>query len=178
MIEVRVPLKWQQRATALARRRVYNYAAGRSEASRAYAHRAADKNAKLQTESIIAECAFALHFGFDPARAVNWTDRPLAYDVDLGGLTVDVKSTGLNGSLLIWSVAKNRIFDSKRFDALCLVKVGEDGFCVIPFNSWISKGAFLRDRKIAEAGNKLRLDVGTWYLHEDDLWPTSVLERT
>jgi hypothetical protein len=177
MVEVRVPLRWQRRAAELARRRVYNYRVGLSESSRAYAHRNADKNLKLQTESIIAECAFALRNGLDPERAVNWTDKPLAFDVDLGGLTVDVKSTHLNGTLLIWSVAKNSIFHSKAFDALCLVKVGEDGFCVIPFNSWISKGAFLRDRKIAGANNKWRLDVGTWYLHENDLWPTSVLER-
>jgi hypothetical protein len=151
---------------------VQNYQQGRSEKSRVFAHRNADNDPQLQGESIMGEVGFAKWLGLDPNDAVNWGADFRAWDVEVGAYRVDVKSIKNHYHLLLWSVAKNEIWKDKDFHILFLMKVCEDGVCFVGRQTWIAKPDFFANKQVADADCPWRLDPGTWYMHERDLWFT------
>lgn len=109
-------------ADAHGRRTVEAYRSGRSNASRAFSINGADLDPRVHAESRRAECACAQWLGLDPYEVLDWSDHADdGKDIDpekLGGLRVDVKSTGPNGRLLIWPISKNPIYVDKKFHVL------------------------------------------------------------
>src|SRR5262245_53500372 len=163
-----------------AERRVYLYKARLNESSRACSYGGADENIEYQARGIMGEMAFCL---WKDLPIPEWHDHPDdGKDVIWCGLRIDVKSApGPYGRFLIWSRTKNGIFDSKQFDVFVLVKADVPRrTCWIGENCWIGKAAFRRYRSIVDKQMKALgicpPDLGTRFMHEDDLWPRADFE--
>ena len=153
---------------------VESYAAGRNRGSRALSSHGAEGNAILQATGKMAECAFCRWAGLNPDEALNWSghsdpgfDALMAY-----GLRVDTKMTGWNGRCLIWPINKTFLLKDEPLDILVLVKAKPPLFQIA---GWIGRDAFLIGHRVAGPNHKL--DEGTWYMDQDDLWQPSELRR-
>ena len=169
--QVALPRDFIDKSMQWAQQVVDDYASGRNAKSRAVTCFDAHANVDLQAKARMAECAFALWCGCDPFYALRW-ERTCDDGSDLfwRGKRWDVKATKLSGRYLIWPIAKNHIYDSKRFDMLVLVKHQCPQFEIAGF---VSKAEFRERKKVAPADHALF--VGTWHLHESDLWPVELL---
>lgn len=143
---------------------VRDYAAGRADRSLDFSSHGAERNARLQAESKMAECILAHTLGLpiDPL----FNSPFFSYDVATARVTLDVKQTGLSGRYLIWPVRKNDIFASKAFDHLALVKTDWNRGHPV---GWIEKWEF-HELKVV-AGDNHRLTKGTWHVDESVLHP-------
>jgi hypothetical protein len=145
---------------------VDDYAAGRKARSRAMSCFDAESNVALQAAARMCECAFCVWAGLDPHQALDWGRHcDGGFDVSWRGRKWDVKATKMTGRFLIWPVAKNHIYEAKRFDALVLVKHDVPLFQIA---GWVSKEHFRAHHSVAAAGHKLF--AGTRHMHERDLW--------
>lgn len=152
------------RCVEYGRQVVRDYETGRADCSLQFSSHGAERNARLQAESKMAECILARKLGLavDPL----FLSPFFSYDVATTRLTLDVKQTGLSGRYLIWPVRKNDIFASKAFDHLALVKTDWNrGYPV----GWIEKWEF-HELKVV-AGENHRLTKGTWHVDESVLHP-------
>lgn len=148
---------------------IYRYAQGRNEASRKYSYRNADRRVGVWHQAKMAECVCAIENGRLP-QDLNWSHEPDHFDLVLHGKRVDVKAVPWYANFLIWSIAKNGIFNDKRFDILMLVKMRHhEGRTV----GWVTKQEFAEQHHVAGPGHKL--DVGTWYMDETELHPMTEL---
>jgi len=145
---------------------VANYARGGNPNSLAVSYRGAERDVRLQVAAKMAECIIAIEYDLDPLMVLNWSLEPDHYDIVIADFRLDVKSAFPTYEYLIWSLAKNHIFESKQFDALALVKIN-DQYGVGYSQGWITKGEFSEMKQIAGEGHKL--DCGTWYMHQDEL---------
>ena len=170
--QVTLPDEWIKRSREWGARVVADYADGRNARSRAVSCFDAESNIELQAKAKMCECAFALWAGIDPSRC-HW-ERHCDDGADSTwlGRRWDIKATRINGRFLIWPIAKNHIFESKRFDHLVLVKHDEPRFVIA---GWVSKQEFSKNHKVAGEGHKLF--PGTWYMHEDELWGAPLLKE-
>jgi hypothetical protein len=141
---------------------VRDYADGRADRSLAFSSHGAERDAKLQAASKMAECILARRLGLplDPLFNTPF----FSYDVATLRQTLDVKQTGLHGRYLIWPVRKNDIFASKAFDHLALVK--SEWNRGVPIG-WIEKWEFHELKVVAGPGH--RLTEGTWHVDESIL---------
>ena len=145
---------------------VAGYAMGLNSASRAVSYRGAECDEKLQAEAKMAECAFCVWADIDPFKALHWGKRTDAgFDVVYNDARLDIKWAGPRGRYLIWSKAKNHIFDSKPVDALILV-TGERP--LVKVRGWLNKSEFCERRQTATQSHVL--DEGTWFVHHSNLW--------
>jgi len=161
-LRIRLPDAWIERSRAFAERLIQSYANGESEASRAVSCFDAERNAEMQANAKMSECAFALFAGLDPETAVHWGARPdKGYDLIWHGKRWDVKATHAGGTRLIWPITKNGIFATKPIDALVLVKHKPPNFLV---RGWIGKAEFYVRKEIAGEGHKLF--PGTWFVDQ------------
>lgn len=162
---VRLPNQLIEDCWGFAQRAVDDYQAGLNPNSLACSYRNADKDVELWAIAKMSECAFAIYAGADPKYALHWERRPdNGYDLFWLGKRWDVKNTKMHCQYLIWSKAKNHIYDSKLFDAMALVKARWPDFLIC---GWIGKSDFLNKKKVAAAGHAL--DAGTWFVHESEL---------
>lgn len=162
---VTLPNEWVARSKNYARQVIDGYSNGRNSNSLAVSSHGAERDIRLQEHARMAECATCFHFGLDPDRMLNWSVYcDPGWDVIAHGVRWDVKATP-TGCHLIWPINKRHIFESKRFDALILVRGREPTFTMVGF---IIKPVFQHEHKIAPAGHVL--DPGTWYMHENELW--------
>lgn len=170
--QVKLPPDWIERSREWGARVVTDYASGWNAKSRAVSCFDAERNIVLQSKAKMCECAFALWAGIDPQR-LHW-ERYCddGADVTWLGKRWDVKATGINSRFLIWPIAKNHIFESKRFDNLVLVKHDEPSFVI---SGWISKEEFRANHQVAGAGHKLF--PGTWYMDQIQLWGPWLLKE-
>ena len=130
----------------------------------------AESNLRLQAHAKMAECAFAYWAGLDVARAVSWGELPDGGgDVSWRGRIWDVKHTFDGGRFLLWSLAKNHLYDEKNFDALVLVRGHRP---IFEITGWIPKRAFKRKRQVAGDGHLLK--PGTWFVPLRDLLAISL----
>jgi hypothetical protein len=117
-----------------------------------------------------AECAAALGLGLDPDVVIDWDRRPDVadggFDLDAGGLLIDVKST-LGGRLLLYTAPAD--FASKRFDVLLLLR---GRFAEWRALGWISKRAFFARKQVSDGA---RVSAGTWWVDSADLWSVAEL---
>lgn len=149
---------------------VADYANGLNANSRAVSCFDAESNVDLQALARMAECVFCINADISPD-VLNWGRHcDSGSDVHVNGLRIDVKHTKY-GRYLIWPIAKNEIFSSKKFDALALV-VGTP-FENFEVAGWISKADFAGSKKVAAEGGKLF--PGTWYMDRSDLRPIETL---
>jgi hypothetical protein len=170
--KITLPHELVSRSKTWAEQVVSDYANGRNAASRAVTCFDAHSNVELQAHAKMAECAFALWCGADPKYAIQW-ERFCDDGADFifNGWRWDVKATKGNGKFLIWPIAKNEIFASKRFDMLVLVRGDVPNFEIV---GCVTKGGFANRKQIATQGHKLFR--GTWYMNAADLCPMSWLE--
>lgn len=120
-------------------------------------------------EAKMAECVFAIESGFDPVLRLQWKPKiDPDYDLIVGEQLVDVKSTSVRGTALIWPWGKNDLFKGKNFDVLVLTKVNAERQFGCSYG-WVTKREFWEKRKVAEEGH--RLDVGTRYMEQRELNP-------
>lgn len=167
---IELPARWIHCSRDYARQVIDGYARGDNPNSRAVTCFDAHANFDLQATAKMAECAFALWAGMDPAR-LNWSGFcDSGSDLIWRSKRWDIKATKIGGQYLIWPIAKNEIYPSKQFDCLALVK-----FAVPTFElaGWMSKGEFAQTHEVATEGHKLF--PGTWYVHEDRLWDLTSL---
>ena len=150
---------------------VTDYASGWNANSRAVTCFDAHANVELQALARMAECAFCLwaEQSLEKLKWDRWCDDGADIIIPEAG-RIDVKHTRF-GRYLIWPIAKNQIFASKRFDVLVLV-VGTpfDDFRIV---GWITKADFAQKHKVAKEGEKLF--PGTWYLDRSELQPMEKL---
>ena len=172
MLRIDLSPYWVRRCRREGYRRVQS-----GKFSNQYTHRAIDKDPIAQARSVFGEVGFAQWHGLDPNIAVDWEDRARDWDIDLGGWLIDIKSIKDVYRLLCWSVAKNSIWDRKNFHILFLMKVCDDGVCLIGRQSWIGKQQFFENKLVADGGNPRGLDPGTWYIDQKDLWFTDHFEE-
>lgn len=167
---IRLPPDLVSRCWRYGEQIVSDYASGWNANSRAVSCFDAEQNTELQALARMAECALCL-WARQPIEKLDWGRHcDAGFDLAVGDFRIDVKHTK-NGRYLIWPIAKNSIFESKKFDALVLV-IGtpERGF---ELAGWMSKPGFRRNRKTAQEGGKLF--PGTWFVDRDDLAPMSCL---
>jgi len=149
-----------------AARIVADYDAGFNAASRAVSTHGMERNVEWQAHGKMAECAFALWLGVS-LDGLNWSRRPdTGADISFYGFLLDVKATTARGRYLIWPIGKRHIFESKRFDALVLVKGDIPIFEIVGF---IEKRAFADRHRVWDGDHGLQ--PGTWYMAEDELVP-------
>ena len=138
--------------------------------------RGVEFDARKQTEAKMAECVFAIkRNGLDPRVYEIGTRSQTNTMPSVNKLRCDVKGAPMFCRYLIWSKAKNHIFESKGFDVLVLVKVNVDkgwGYS----QGWCTKREFREKKSIAGKGH--RLDEDTWHLDEDILREMPTLYRT
>lgn len=168
---ITLPAEFVDMSWGWARRLVEDYAAGRNANSRAVTCFDAHSNTELQARAKMSECAFALFAGADPKYAIHWgRESDGGNDLNWRGKLWDVKATSMRGRFLIWPIAKNHIFESKRFDCLVLVKNEPPLFVVA---GWIPKKEFAERKRVATENHKLF--PGTWHLDETELWGVDLL---
>ena len=132
------------------------------------AHRGAEHDVAKWALSKMGECVFALECGLDPLKVLKWDpDIPDKWDVEHLGRKCDVKTTHPGSVYLLWSVAKNGIWEDTQFDTMVLTKVKiEEG---IGFSyGWIPKLHFTTRHLVAGPNHKL--DEGTWHMDQEDIW--------
>lgn len=162
---IRLPNDVIERCKAHGQQRVEGYAIGRNCGSRALSSHGAEANADLQAFSMMGECAFCLWADVS-IENLNWTGHSdPGFDLEINGYRFDVKTTGAGCHYLIWPVNKRHIFEGEPFDYLVLVKGRPPIFQIAGV---ISKEAFGRQHKVADEAHKL--DAGTWFMHESELW--------
>jgi hypothetical protein len=166
----KIPNLWCLRCADYARAIVKHYAAGGSPNSLAVSgERGTESNVKRQAQGKFGECALALFLGLDPEHAVNWQMTPdKGTDIVLAdGIRVDVKTT-FPPFKLIWSNSINGLYEKKLFDVLVSVSIIQDHFAQCWIEGWITKGAFLKHKKIASGSNG-GLETGTWFVEKSSL---------
>ena len=143
-----------------------------------YSSHGAENNHTVLFTSKLSEYAFAQWAGLD-RDAVALDDFDPDYDVIIGDHFIDVKSCVLEHSLLCWPATKVTKFVPANFTHLVLVKFDLPEFIIA---GWITKERFRRERLVAtDEDNKFGLDIGTRYIHQDnlesmDLFPRQVVE--
>jgi hypothetical protein len=167
---VTLPREWQDRSRLYGQQVVATYQSGGCRASLAVSSHGAEKDPALQAQAKMAECAFCIWGGLDPA-VLKWNagrcDR--GYDLIWRGLRVDVKRTTKFGSYMIWPINKRFFFGAAEFDILLLARGANASWEI---NGWISKAIFAREHETAGPGH--RLNAGPWCMHERNLWPMFV----
>jgi len=125
----------------------------------------ADKDPELQAHGKMAEVAFAIYAGYDPLQQVSWTRHcDGGFDLLWHNMLWDIKHTK-RGFNLIWPLGKNKIFDSKHFDNLALVRGEKPNFEI---SGWITKQIFAKRHKVA--GKNHFLEEGTRHIDMRELW--------
>jgi len=149
--------------------RVWKWATSELDAGRlhnCYTTRGAETNPLLQTKSKLAEFAFAKWVGLDESVVTLQSIADDGGDVTVGVCRVDIKSIEMWKRLLLWPASKVATYDRKNFTHLVLVKHEDFDF---KMSGWISKQRFRDEHETAIENNPLRLDVGTWTMHESRL---------
>lgn len=163
---ITLPPEWNERCCRFAVRSVAGYNGGRKNHSLYYSTFGMEKNLAGQAEAKMAECAFCLWAGLDPATALDWSDQPdNGADIIYLGYKVDVKQTKMTHRYLLWPGNKVPAFDRKNFDAFVLVKSARPQFLIA---RWISKKEFRQHHLVARPG--VGLLVGDWYLDQAEMW--------
>jgi hypothetical protein len=151
--------------------RVWKWACVEIDAGRfqnQYTTHDAQKKPELQALSKLSEYAFAQWCGLDQTAVTLGSVADDGGDVDVEQYRIDVKSCEMGKSLLLWPASKASKFDEKNFTHFVLVKYEfpPSQFQIV---GWVTKQRFRRERLVATADSKPRLDIGTRYMHENSL---------
>lgn len=153
---------------------------GLSDYARAQASHGIEGDFGGQALAKAAEIIFCIDVGIDPEKELLWRvlkkhEKKPHHDV-IFGLRIDIKESWIDAQYLIWAINKIKDFPTREIDALALVKVHRLGDAIKGYTKgWVRKERFEREHFVVPKDFIVRLQPGTWAMHEDKLDPIALL---